>query len=99
MTGVWTAMSITQGDDRKTQTRAPLPLDVPYGERPWDDPLCLDALADCPWKDTDHDRGEGPRRENYCTWCDGHVTGAIRVLKAFKDALHATAEHYGMEAT
>lgn len=50
---------------------------VPYDERPWDDPLCLEALEHCPWMETDHDKGIGPRRENYCTWCDGYVTALI----------------------
>ena len=50
-----------------------------YADRPWDDPLCLLALEVCPWRDTDHDRGEGVRRENYCTWCDGFVTALIPI--------------------
>lgn len=68
---------------------------VPYDEREWNDPLCLEALEACPWKNTDHDRGEGPRRENYCTWCEGYVTARIKAqdeIQRLRRALDRIAE-------
>lgn len=60
------------------EKRANNPEPKPYDQRPWNDPLCLEALEHCPWKDTDHDGGTGSRRDNYCTWCDGYVTALVQ---------------------
>jgi len=46
---------------------------LPYDERPTDDPLVQAALASCPWKNTDHLANP----DAYCTWCEGYVTGVL----------------------
>ena len=61
-----------------------VPLDVPYADRPLDDLWVVQALEACPWRTTDHWPPE-TRGQNYCTWCDGYVTGALAQVKAQMD--------------
>lgn len=72
-----------------------LPTSVPYADRPTSDPIVQQALEACPWRTTDHWPPE-TRGENYCTWCDGYVTGTLATMDKVREAFIKAAEDEGL---
>ena len=72
--------------------------EVPYADRPTSDPVVQKALEDCPWRTTDHWPPE-TRGENYCTWCDGYVTGVLWMARSLGEAFEGVAKDLGLEVS
>lgn len=56
------------------------------------DGLIEAAIEFCPWKRTDH--WPETRRYNYCTWCDGWVTGVLGIQEEIRGVLDADPDKY-----